>query len=222
MDYSACVIKSDNLMTEDLMQRLRAAVAPLENVPEEAKDWHPGSDGQVLNLVDPSMWPLVYGQTRVLPNKTMGVADCLQHAGTGFTLPVPAPREDDDPVADSWTGSTYLSELSTRFQWLPCDVALDKGGKATIASYINNVHPVEHASLYAVIEEYVNLSLPAWAIVYRWPDRIHCTRIHWHGIYQWKCQARDDFCKGACDPRDCPSRRAAYPGLRVSLVLTSL
>ncbi|KAJ2964525.1 hypothetical protein NQ176_g10790 [Zarea fungicola] len=58
MDYSACAIKSDNLMPDDLVQRLKAAIAPFENVPDEAKDWHPGSDGKVLDLVHPSLWPL--------------------------------------------------------------------------------------------------------------------------------------------------------------------
>ncbi|KAJ7471968.1 hypothetical protein FB451DRAFT_1351789 [Mycena latifolia] len=37
---------SDRLISDDLTQRLKAAANTLENVPENEKDWHPGSNGQ--------------------------------------------------------------------------------------------------------------------------------------------------------------------------------
>ncbi|OAA78378.1 hypothetical protein LEL_05201 [Akanthomyces lecanii RCEF 1005] len=215
MDYSACAIKSDRLMTDELVQRLKAAVAPLENVPANVKDWHPGSEGKVLDIVHPSLWPLVYGRTRVLPDKTIGVADCLKHAGTGVTLPTLEPRRDSDQHPARRVRARYRGddiELSTRYQWLPCDVAL-KDGKATIASYINNVHPVRHASLYPVIEEFINLSLPAWDLVYRWPTEFEFKRMHWDEIYKWDCKA-PDFCKGKCDPHRVPISEGGIPGPR--------
>ncbi|KAJ7790686.1 hypothetical protein B0H14DRAFT_3568993 [Mycena olivaceomarginata] len=46
---------SDRLISNDVSDRLRAAVAELENVPDDAKDWHPGSDDQVLDLVHPRL-----------------------------------------------------------------------------------------------------------------------------------------------------------------------
>ncbi|KAF9644280.1 hypothetical protein BDM02DRAFT_3150579 [Thelephora ganbajun] len=57
--------KSDSLIPENLRERLKAAVAPLENVPDSEKDWHPGSNGQVLDLVHPSLYPIVYNRTQV-------------------------------------------------------------------------------------------------------------------------------------------------------------
>lgn len=205
MDYAACAIKSDRLMSDDLIQRLKAAVAPFENVAEEAKDWHPGSDGKVLDLVHPSMWPLVYGRSRVLPNTSIGVTDCLKYAGTGVTLPGVSEEEismNHSNVRRGWHEDKI--ELSYRYQWLPCDVSLGDDGKATIASYINNVHPVRHADLYSVIEEFINLSLPAWDLVYRWPDEFEFKRMHWGEIYNWDCKA-PEFCKGNCDPRRWPA-----------------
>lgn len=65
-DYSMSVIKSDTLMTENLRQDLLSAVKILEDVPEGEKDWHPGSDNKVLDLVHPLLYPLVYGKSRVL------------------------------------------------------------------------------------------------------------------------------------------------------------
>ncbi|KAF1734229.1 hypothetical protein CRV24_005766 [Beauveria bassiana] len=194
MDYSACAIKSDSLMSDALVQRLKAAVAPLEDVPDAAKDWHPGSNNKVLDLVHPSLFPVIYGRTRVLPNRTIGVADCLAHAGTGIPLPTlgqkKKQRNPDDRRHRRSTDDQDDIELSTNYQWLPCDVEL-KDGKATIASYINNVHPVEHAALYPVIEEFINLALPAWDLVYRWPEEFEFKRMHWDEIYKWECAAGD-------------------------------
>ncbi|KAJ7929028.1 hypothetical protein B0H13DRAFT_1703624, partial [Mycena leptocephala] len=39
-------------------------VSALENVPEAEKDWHPGLDGQVLDLVHSSLYCIVYGRQR--------------------------------------------------------------------------------------------------------------------------------------------------------------
>lgn len=48
-----------------LCEALKTAIKPLEDVPEDAKDWHPRSNGLVLDLVHPSLYPLVYGRSMV-------------------------------------------------------------------------------------------------------------------------------------------------------------
>ena len=55
--------KSDALIPTNLRWKLLAAVIPLEAVPDSERDWNPGSDGFVLNLVHPSLYPIVYGRT---------------------------------------------------------------------------------------------------------------------------------------------------------------
>lgn len=47
--------ESDSLVEQPLRELLEAELSKLRNVPEEDKDWHPGSDKQVLDLVHPSM-----------------------------------------------------------------------------------------------------------------------------------------------------------------------
>ena len=47
--------KSDGLILKDLREWLKAAVAPLENIPDFEKAWRPGSNGQVLDLAHPRM-----------------------------------------------------------------------------------------------------------------------------------------------------------------------
>jgi Protein of unknown function (DUF4246) len=55
--------QSDTLFSEELRQALLQEVSRLENVPEHAKDWHPGSNNQVLDLVHPSLFCYVAGVT---------------------------------------------------------------------------------------------------------------------------------------------------------------
>ena len=44
------VFESDSLVSEEVRGELQRGVRLLEDVPEELKDWHPGSDGQVACL----------------------------------------------------------------------------------------------------------------------------------------------------------------------------
>lgn len=80
------VWKSDTIISDQLRINLLKAVAPLENVPEKERDWHPGSNNQVLDLVHPSIYPLVYGQSHILPEEHCGVDDCFSWIGKGEIL----------------------------------------------------------------------------------------------------------------------------------------
>ncbi|KAL7754896.1 hypothetical protein ACKLNR_015236 [Fusarium oxysporum f. sp. zingiberi] len=51
MDFCIAALKSDKLLTDELVAEIKSAVAPLENVPEEQKDWQPGTHHQMLDLV---------------------------------------------------------------------------------------------------------------------------------------------------------------------------
>ena len=122
-----------------MREKLLAAVAPLENVPDSEKDWHPGSNGLVLDLVHPSLYPIVYGRT---------VGKNL-NSTTAEVLVAPELRDGD---------SKFTSE---RFQWLPSDFAVDHDGGVTLTSpYINNIHPTQCKELYSVIPEVLRCALP--------------------------------------------------------------
>jgi hypothetical protein len=89
LDVSACVLKSDDAIPLDLKKALKQAVSLLENVPNVQKDWHLGSEGRVLDLVYPSLFPLIYDRSRILPNTTVTREDCLYSIGTGDTIHLP-------------------------------------------------------------------------------------------------------------------------------------
>ncbi|KAF4336091.1 hypothetical protein FBEOM_10027 [Fusarium beomiforme] len=167
IESSACVIKSDRLLSNELTERLKTAAAQLEDVPERERDWHPGSDDKVLDLVHPSLWPLVFGQSRILPDKYVTVEECLEYCGAGEVIPEPyRPKLRHQDSFHSFSEDADKRALSLRYQWLPCDVDLT-GGRARIKSYINNLHPAQHAIIYPLIEEIIQKSLPAWDVVCR-------------------------------------------------------
>ncbi|KAJ5183077.1 hypothetical protein N7492_000693 [Penicillium capsulatum] len=75
--FDAGVVKSDTAIPKHLQHDLKRAAAKFEDIPEKDKDFHPGSDQMVINLVHPSLFPVIFGRTRVLPDKVLSLDDCL-------------------------------------------------------------------------------------------------------------------------------------------------
>lgn len=165
LDLDAAVVKSDTAISFDLKETLRAAAAPLEDVPDRLKDWHPGSDDKVLNLVHPSLFPLIYGRSRILPSGRVELANCVNYIGKGEIATTP---KDTEVEASAFRHIAHYLDRdkdprfwSKAFQWLPCDVEL-AGHDVKITSYINNLHPNLHPKLYSVIEKFISKAIPLW------------------------------------------------------------
>ncbi|KAJ7051810.1 hypothetical protein C8F01DRAFT_1262595 [Mycena amicta] len=133
---------SDSLIPEELRQSLIAAVKPLEDVPEPQKDWHPGSNERVLDLVHPSLYPLLF-------EKTWGT----HNNGTIRTFHPPS-------AAKLGVSRQFVSR---RFQWLPSDFTVSPQGSVKLASpYINNI-PRQHANaLVPALEQIMTRAIPLW------------------------------------------------------------
>lgn len=127
--YDGDVVKSDLVISGVLKDALRKAAAPLENVTNESqRDWRPNSDEKVLDLVDPSLLPVVYGKTRILRDGLVGLDDCVQRCGKGEQLELPHVEN----AATTKTARHYdgvMSPYSLKFQWLPCNVMFREGDK---------------------------------------------------------------------------------------------
>jgi hypothetical protein len=165
--FDVAVVKSDVAISKQLQDDLKRAAAPFENIPETQKDYHPRSDNKVVNLVHPSLFPVIYGRTRILPDRTIGLDDCLLHMGRGEVLPVPS--EEETEFVEDERNSNYRcrdqswNTYSDTFQWLPCDVQFtDEEPGCRIISYINNIHPLEHRSLYEAVEKIIARAIPLW------------------------------------------------------------
>jgi hypothetical protein len=76
------VWQADGVVDAELKAALVACVAKLENVPEEQRDYHPGTDKQVIDLVHPSLYCLRIGQTKQTVDP-IGLAECVHTFGAG-------------------------------------------------------------------------------------------------------------------------------------------
>ncbi|KAI3323654.1 hypothetical protein HD806DRAFT_534778 [Xylariaceae sp. AK1471] len=154
LDAEVEVVKSDSSISASLGKLLKDAVKPLEDVPDHQKDWHPGSDGKVLDLLHPSLFPMVYGSSRVLPYGKVPLHGCQKFTGRGETYALA------NVTPKYWSAGEPSTLGST--QWLPSDIAWSSSGGMRITSYINNLHPDNHAELYEVLEQFVAAAVPLW------------------------------------------------------------
>ncbi|KAH7092376.1 hypothetical protein FB567DRAFT_545535 [Paraphoma chrysanthemicola] len=159
LDACASIAKSDSLVTHELQQALRSAFDTLRLDQKGSPDWHPNSGDMVQDLVHPSMYPLVYGRTRVFNEECVGTTDAVgRWAGKGIVIP-------KDNMARTVSGSydqippEFWSET---YQWLPANVAFQDDGSVRFTSYINNLHPVRYSTIYSTIEQLIQTSLPLW------------------------------------------------------------
>jgi hypothetical protein len=183
------VVKSDITITEDIKLALQAAVEPLENIDENDKDYDPGSGGQVVNLVDPSLFALAYSRSQVLPDRVIGLDDYLSHSGRAKVLEVKWEEHDPFSVINNgrtrtkrefldlftaysldyqWLPCEFLdlfTAYSLDYQWLPCEIKFgDTTEGCRIASYINNLRPDHHRPLYDTLERIITSAIPLWNV----------------------------------------------------------
>ncbi|KAH8084366.1 hypothetical protein BXZ70DRAFT_900462, partial [Cristinia sonorae] len=149
---------SYKLLSSELVEALRAGFKRLEDVPEAEKDWHPGSNHQVLDLVHPSLYCLVYGRTLVRDaNGTTSLATV-----------------DLDKLAIAGD-SNFASE---KFAWLPSDFYVEDDGQVRLtSSYINNLHK-SHVELYDIIPKILSRFIPMFERVLGAIDKTDRPRTH--------------------------------------------
>jgi len=109
-------------------------VSKLEDVPEADKDWHPNSNDLVLDLVHPSLYPLVYRRTIGAP--------------------------DFEPIEVPKIAGGHGRLFSSDFAWLPTDFTIaPDSSSAKAQAYINNIHP-SNTSLVNAVEKIVASFVP--------------------------------------------------------------
>ncbi|KAJ6036599.1 Protein of unknown function DUF4246 [Penicillium herquei] len=185
-DADSRVIKSQ--VHDDLLKELCESMSPLFSASRSVSssalgDFHMSdSESQARDVVDPFMYPLIYGRTRVLT--AGGKVDMKRPESWRLSqsqiAPVPekprsfysydnekdkdeemhlAEREEKSPMDSRFIGKANY--WSTAFQCLPCEVALNKQGGAQITSYINDVHPKERR-IYKALEKLISAAIQPW------------------------------------------------------------
>lgn len=66
MEANAAVYVSDDIVRLETKEAPQSGVVPLESVPYNLNDWHPGSDSKVHDIVHPSLYSLMYGKSKYL------------------------------------------------------------------------------------------------------------------------------------------------------------
>jgi hypothetical protein len=160
------VAKSDSLVTPELQASLRAAFSKLREDQASSPDWHPNSGDLVQDLVHPSMYPLVYGRSRVLEEELVGVRDAIEKwTGKGDIIKKDTWTYDQERDRFSYNvggGKVPPQYWSNTYQWLPANVAFQDDGSVKFTSYVNNLHPSKYAEIYRTIEKLIETAIPAW------------------------------------------------------------
>ncbi|EGX53209.1 hypothetical protein AOL_s00006g587 [Orbilia oligospora ATCC 24927] len=131
------VWRVDGFCDENSRGELIKAAVTLENSPQ--KKWHPESNQQLLDLVHPSWWPIVYGRTRTIEGETVYPPKI---PGNGYG------RENSE------------FDYSTKFCWLPSEFEISENGKTRIASYINNLALPDQNIFYPILEDIFSKFVP--------------------------------------------------------------
>ncbi|KAG2389332.1 hypothetical protein C9374_013892 [Naegleria lovaniensis] len=150
--FSGEIEIEDDLIPLELKERLKAQLSRLENVPEEKKDWHPGSNHQVLDLIHPSLYCYV---------ENVSVSDKAMEA--------------EKPKTDHYWWRPQPAEekpKTNRCQWLPVEFEIEDDEVSRIASYINNLDEITHKDLYQTIQEIFSKFLPMVGYFINFDDRL--------------------------------------------------
>ncbi len=129
------IIKSDDCVDLSLKGGVQRAAAALRKEAVRPR----GSNNQVEDILDPYLYPFVFGRTKTLNglwSSDISRNDCISRCGEGEPARTPPERDciEEDPAK-------YPNDMawSRRYQWLPFDVVFGNNGKVnsryTISSY---------------------------------------------------------------------------------------
>ncbi|KAF7114773.1 hypothetical protein CNMCM5793_000312 [Aspergillus hiratsukae] len=157
------VCKSDTAISATTQSQLQdAAVSLIRDLCRQTQ-FPTVCNPAVVNLIDPSLFPLVYGRTKVL---TGGQPCGMDEGSWSSHLQESEIATERPPFAQerAWAHLRLNCIWSTRFQWLPCEVEFIGPPGSTevrITSYINNLHPTNR-NMYSAIEAVLSSSTKQW------------------------------------------------------------
>ncbi|OAJ44487.1 hypothetical protein BDEG_27709 [Batrachochytrium dendrobatidis JEL423] len=145
----------DNGIPDNVHTRLMTNVSDIEHGSNH-------NTGQMVhNLIDASMYSVVYGQTMIAPLSirlkytTMVPCDIL--LSTRLVSNVPIIEGDSEFI-------------SCKFQCLPSEFRVEQDGSVTINSYINNLNPIWHRDMYKCIAKIFKCFVPMFESLFRTMD----------------------------------------------------
>ncbi|KAJ8328649.1 hypothetical protein O5D80_003121 [Batrachochytrium dendrobatidis] len=167
----------DNGIPDNVYTRLMTNVSDLEHGSNH-------NTGQMVhNLIDASMYSVVYGQTMIAPldirlkYTTMVPCDILLSTRLVSNVPI-------------INGNPEF--ISSKFQWLPSEFRVEQDGSVTINSYINNLNPIWHRDMYKCIAKIFKCFVPMFESLFRTMDPMfRYIDIH-NGIQGYESPSQSD------------------------------
>ena len=141
------VFESDGAVPPDALAALRNGADQL--AADGPRDVHPGSNGLVIDLVHPSLYPFIGGLSDI--SDLSDAASETEWAAIGILLPMASQRPSDG-VAIPPSGAKY--------QWLPTLFRVSDDGTVSAASYINNLDGSCYPEMVSGIECALSACLP--------------------------------------------------------------
>ena len=160
-------MKSDQAIPTSLADQLKMAVRSLEAGLSYLKDCHPKTDGKVLDRVRPSLYPLMYWKSRLLPSgfDSISLDICLQTCGDGTAIVSPKLLVIKRDSLFYWNepNRTRMELWSERDQWRPSEVVFTDDSEVRIINYINTTTSIQNATdIYSVLEKSIERTTPLW------------------------------------------------------------
>ncbi|OAJ45461.1 hypothetical protein, variant [Batrachochytrium dendrobatidis JEL423] len=147
----------DNGIPDNIYTRLMTNVSDIEHGSNH-------NTGQMVhNLIDASMYSVVYGQTMIAPLsirlKYITMVPCDILLSTRLV--------SDTPIIE---GNPKF--ISRKFQCLPSEFRVEQDGSVTINSYINNLNPIWHRDMYKCIAKIFKCFVPMFESLFRTMDPV--------------------------------------------------
>jgi hypothetical protein len=163
--FNGDVVKSDRQILGNLQQDLAVAIKSLEKGMASFSEYRLVTEPREFDYVHPSFFPIVFGESRCLRDRTIGLDDAVDAMGQGEVIPVP---QDPGPSRKdlSWNIASRSDigprPYSSRFQWLPSDIYFRPDGTCYFTSYINNIHPQRNKHFYGMFEKVLDKVIRMW------------------------------------------------------------
>lgn len=190
LDTGSCVCKGDGMLDDTVVATIASDLTPLfeeaatlrreSTPPAEGSKYSDDEGATVVDVIDPLLYPLVYGETLVL---SKGGHVQMQNLFGLLPSSNPAPCSEDPRRMDSELQS-YIGEgaraswgsvpkprgtcsedyfWSYKYQQLPCEINFDNEHDTSIriSSYVNNLHPAKRSS-YNSLESIISRVIPMW------------------------------------------------------------
>ena len=130
------VFESDGAVPPDALAALQNGADQL--AADGPRDVHPGSDGLVIDLVHPSLYPFIEGLSDI---------SSLSDAGGEIVALLPSMHQ-------------LTRDVSSKYQWLPTLFRVSDNGTVSAASYINNLNGSRYPEMVSGIERALSACLP--------------------------------------------------------------